>query len=258
MDERVMSLRGMEPRNAGRGSYLAILEAAAGLFGQFPVKDTTLRDILSIAGVSNQTLYNYFPGGRDDVVITLYDRYQRTMVEEFNNHISLLNFNEHQDNLTIINKVSACLGRSVFGLLRESYPIQSALFEYLRDQHLLSIATHTDELEEALTRAITQHLGDRFTQMELPRLARLSTRIVREIGNNALENKTFSIDQLESNARLLVRTLLYTELKGHGEDSGDYGFRYQEPAGSAIVGAPISPMKRRSILDRILKRKGRA
>jgi AcrR family transcriptional regulator len=257
MNERVKSLRGLEPKNAGRGSYLAILEAAAGLFRQFPVKDTTLRDILSIAGVSNQTLYNYFPGGRDDIVVTLYDRYQRSMVEEFNKHISLINFNDCHDHLAIINKVSACLVRSVFGLLRESYSIQSTLFEYLLDQHLLSVAAHTGELEEALAQVITRHLGDRFAQAELPRLIRLSVRTVREVGNNALENETFGIDQLESNARLLVRTLLYTGLRGHAGDSGDYGFRYQEPSGSAILGAPISPMKKQNILERIWKRKER-
>jgi AcrR family transcriptional regulator len=258
MNERVKSLRGLEPKNAGRGSYLAILEAAAGLSGQFPLKDTTLRDILSIAGVSNQTLYNYFPGGRDDIVVTLFDRYQRSMVEEFNKHISLINSNEYQDHLTVINKVSACLARSVFGLLRESYPIQSALYGYLLDQHLLSVAVHTGELEDALAQVLTRHLGDRFAQLELPRLVRLSVRTVREIGNNALENETFGIDKLESNARLLVRTLLYTELKGHAGDSGDYGFRYQEPSDSVILGASISPTKKQNILERIQKRKGRA
>ncbi|MCM2250201.1 MAG: TetR/AcrR family transcriptional regulator, partial [Geothrix sp.] len=87
MDERIRTLRTLEPKNSGRGSYLAILEAAAGLFGQFPARDITLRDILSIAGVSNQTLYNYFPGGRDDIALSLFDRFQRTMVEDFNENI---------------------------------------------------------------------------------------------------------------------------------------------------------------------------
>ena len=146
MNERVETLRGLEPRNAGRGSYLAILEGAAGLFGQFSAKDITLRDILSVAGVSNQTLYNYFPNGRDDIAITLYDRYQRTMVESFNNHISSINCNEYRDPVPVINKISACLGRAVFGLLKESYRIQSTLLDYLAEHHLLSIATHAEEL----------------------------------------------------------------------------------------------------------------
>jgi AcrR family transcriptional regulator len=256
MNERVETLRDLEPKNAGRGSYLAVLEAAAGLFGQFPVRDTTLRDILSISGVSNQTLYNYFPSGRDDVVITLYDRYQRTMVEGFNKQISSINFNETNDSSTVINKISACLGRAIFGLLREEYPLQSALFEYLMDQHLLSLATHTVELEKALARVLAQHLGDRLPHMELTRLARLCVRIVRELGNNALEDRSLGIDRLESNARLLVRTLLSSGLQEHGGDSGDYGLCFQGPADSTIVGAPISPTKKRSILERILKRRG--
>ncbi len=257
MNERVKALRGLEPRNAGRGSYLAILEATAGLFGQFPAEDITLRDILSIAGVSNQTLYNYFPNGRDDVALALYDRYQQTMVEDFNHHISLIKIDEYPNLLSIINKLSACLGRAVFGSLRASYRLQATLFEYLTQHQLLSMATHTDELEAALAGAMTQHLGDHFEPAELPRLVRLSVRLVREIGGIALESETFGIDPLESNARLLVRTLLKTGLRGHDGNSGDYHFRYQEPGGSAIVGAPISPMKKQTILERILKRKGR-
>ncbi len=257
MNERVQTLRGLEPRNAGRGSYLAILEAAAGLFGQFPAEDITLRDILSISGVSNQTLYNYFPNGRDDVALALYDRYQQTMVEDFNHHISFINSDECRDSSSVINKLSACLGRAVFGSLRASYRVQAALFEYLTEHQLLSMATHTDELEEALACAMTQHLGDQIEQAELSRIVRLSVRVAREIGETALESRAFGIDPLESNARLLVRTLLKTGLKSHAGNSGEYHFRYQEPGGSAIVGAPISPMKKRTILERILKRKGR-
>jgi|GEM_PF-489209 len=257
MNERVIILRGLEPRHGGRGSYQAILETAAGLFAQFPVEDTTLRDILSVSGVSNQTLYNYFPNGRDDIAIALFDRYQRTMVELFNNQISSINWNEIHDDVTIINKLSACLGRAVFGLSREFHPIQAALFEYLAKHRLLVTATHADELEEALTCALSQRLGDHLAQSELPRVARLSVRIVRQIGNTALESRDFSTDQLESNARLLVRTLLQTGLTKHVEQSGDQGLCYQEPGSTAIIGASISPTKKQGILERIMKRKGR-
>ncbi|MDR3685166.1 MAG: hypothetical protein P4L11_15665, partial [Geothrix sp.] len=88
-------------------------------------------------------------------------------------------------------------------------------------------------------------------------IVRLSVRVVREVRNNALESEAFGIDPLESNARLLVRTLLKTGLRDHDGNSGEYHFRYQEPGGSAIVGAPISPLKKQTILERILKRKGR-
>ena len=146
MNERVIILRGLEPRHGGRGSYQAILETAAGLFAQFPVEDTTLRDILSVSGVSNQTLYNYFPNGRDDIAIALFDRYQRTMVELFNNQISSINWNEIHDDVTIINKLSACLGRAVFGLSREFHPIQAALFEYLAKHRLLAVSVGAELL----------------------------------------------------------------------------------------------------------------
>jgi AcrR family transcriptional regulator len=257
MNERVKVLRGMEPKNAGRASYQAILEAAAGLFGQIPAMDITLRDILSIAGVSNQTLYNYFPNGRDDIAIMLYDRFQRTMVEDFNNHISLIKLNDHQNELAFINKLSICLVRAVFGFLKNTLPIQSSLFTYLKDHHLLSIATHSEELEEALAQVIIQQMGGRFSRMELPRINRLSVRLVREIAINALENSAFDLDKLESNARKVVRATLKTGLKEPEGPSGDHRTYVQGPASSAIVGAPISPMKKQNILERILKRKGR-
>ena len=129
MDGRIKLLRSLEPSNSGRTSYLAVLESAAGLFAQFPAKDITLRDILSISGVSNQTLYNYFPSGRDDIAIALYDRFQRTIVENFNNNIQSIKPESVQEDPEMVACLSAGLASAVFGFLKETYCLQSTLFD---------------------------------------------------------------------------------------------------------------------------------
>lgn len=258
MNERVKTLRAMEPKQSGRASFQAILEAAAGLFRQFPPQEITLRDILSVAGVSNQTLYNYFPNGRDDIAIALYDRFQRTMIDDFNVNIKTLDSTTHVQSSIIIHDLSHCLVKSVFSFLKKSYDLQSALFEYLNIHGLLSIAAHTDELEEAMASMLSARFAHLFSQEEIPRLVRLSVRMVRGIADIAMTNKEFSIDGLESNARKVARTLLRTGLKGQEVPGSRPDFQAYTPAPIAIVGAPISPIKKQNILDRILKRKGRA
>lgn len=257
MDQRVKTLRGLEPKKSGRASYTAILEAAAGLFGQFPAKDITLSDVLSISGVSNQTLYNYFPNGRDDIALALYDRYQLTMVVDFNNHIRSFVPAPPPNDSEIIDQISACLARATFGFLRESREIQSTLVEYLQDHNLLMVATHMEELDAALAEALALHLGEHLSTGALPRIVRLAVGVVREIGLSALRHRTFDIDELESNARRMVRTLLSTGLKEQDRPSGFHVFHPHPPAPMAVLGVPISPAKKQSIRDRILKRKRR-
>ena len=128
MHERIRTLRSLEPVNSGRTSYLAILEAAAGLFSQFAAEDITLRDILVISGVSNQSLYNYFPGGRDDIALVLYDRFQGAMAEDFSGHIRSIKWGGPEDDAETIAYLSACLAKSVFGLLKTSCTLQSNLY----------------------------------------------------------------------------------------------------------------------------------
>jgi AcrR family transcriptional regulator len=254
MDQRIKTLRSLEPSNSGHASYLAILEAAAGLFGQFPAKDITLRDILSISGVSNQTLYNYFPKGRDDIAIALYDRFQRTMVDNFNHTICSVKGEEVKNHLDAVAFLSACLARSVFIRLKETLALQASLLEYLNIHNLVSVACHSDELEEALARELSLRFGQYFVAAELPRLVRLSVPTVRGIADVAMLNKAFSIDVLESNARKMTRVLLQTGLQGHEGPSGIHGFSPYETGPHTIVAAPISPTKKQGILDRILKR----
>jgi len=257
MDGRVRRLRSMEPKKAGGASYMAILEAAAGLFGQFPSRDITLRDILALSGVSNQTLYNAFPSGRDDIAIVLYDRTQRLMVEDFHRHLASVEFRDIKDESTVIHRVSACLVGAVFGSMREGLRVQSALVEYLKDHHLLAIATHTEELESALQQELAQRIGYAYAQEKLPRVVRLSVGLLREMGIQALMNGDVDLDELESDARRSVRSLLGTGLRDQDGPSAGHEFRSQGPSPTAIVGAPISPHKRQGILARILKRKGR-
>jgi AcrR family transcriptional regulator len=257
MDGRIKELRNREPKKSGSASYLAILEAAAGLFGQFPSRDITLRDILELSGVSNQTLYNYFPNGRDDIAILLYDRTQRLMVEDFQRHLAGVDFSGLRDETTVINRVSACLVGAVFGSMRAELPVQSALVEYLRDHHLLAIATHTEELEEALLQVLSQRIGHGFTKEKLPRVVRTSVCLAREMGAQALLDGDSDLDELESDVRRSVRSLLGTGLRDQDGPSAGHEFRSHATTPTAIVGAPISPLKRENILQRILKRKGR-
>ena len=257
MDERIKTLRSLEPSNSGRASYLAILEAAAGLFGQFPAKDITLRDILSISGVSNQTLYNYFPSGRDDIAIALYDRFQRTIVIHYKNNIQSINHDEIIEDSKVVTFLSACLARAIFGFLKETYTLQSTLFEYLQSHNLVLIASHADELEAAMAQELSSRYGQRFAKAELPRIVRLSVHTARGIADQAMLNKAFPIDELESNARKMVRSLLQTGLQRQDGPSGIHDFQPHASGPIAVMGATISPVKKQGILDRILKKKRR-
>jgi AcrR family transcriptional regulator len=255
MDERIKRLRSLEPSNAGRASYLAILETAAGLFAQFPARDITLRDILSISGVSNQTLYNYFPSGRDDIAIALYDRFQRTMVDHFNTNIRSINPDEVQEDAEMVARLSACLASAVFGFLKETYCLQATLYDYLRSHNLVFIASHAEELEAALAQELTLRFGNRFAKAERPRIVRVCVHTVRGMADDAMTNGDFAIDDLESSARKVVRSLLATGFPNQDGPSGNHGFLADVTGPFAIVGAPISPSKKQGILDRILKRK---
>jgi len=255
MHERIKTLRSLEPIKSGRASYFAILEAAAGLFGQFSAGDIALRDILAISGVSNQTLYNYFPNGRDDIAITLYDRFQRTMVEDLNAHIRSTKVDDSEDDAAIVARLSAYLARAVFGFLKSTRPLQATLYDYLRAHNLLSLASHSDELEAALMQAFNLPIGNRFAPAELPRIVRLSVHAVRGIADLGLMDPDISLDELESNARKVGRTLLRTGLRSQDRPSGSHRFETHPTGPVAILGASISPNKKQGILDRILKRK---
>jgi len=254
MDERIKFLRGLEPRNVGQASHLAILEAAAGLFQRFPADAITLRDILTLSGVSNQTLYNYFPAGRDDVAIALFDRFQQDAVTAFNACNSAITWDTLAETTDIVRALSASLARATIGNLRENRQLQATVLDYLRTHRLGSLSTHTQGLEEALSREIVLRCGHRFSQEELIRVVRLSVRVVREIAEVALAHPEFPLESLESKARKMLRTLLNSGLNGTDPNSGDHAFFPETPAPAAIVGAPISPAKRQTILTRIHNR----
>ncbi len=219
--------------------------------------DITLRDILSISGVSNQTLYNYFPNGRDDIAIVLFDRYQTSMLEGFRHHLSQVVSEHGSNNAYTIQQISACLAHAVLGVPKDALKVQSALHDYLKAHNLLLLATHTVELEAALEEALDHRLDADYAKAKLPRLAKLAVRIVREVGTHALADPGLVTEELESNARMLVRTLLLTGDGSPERQSGGHLLRPSTPAPAGITAAPISPAKKKSILERILKRKGR-
>lgn len=256
MDDRVMGLRSREPKQAGQASHRAILEAAAGLFGQVPTEAITLRDILSLSGVSNQTLYNYFPQGRDDIVIALFDRYQTLMVEDFKHLMGQIMPSPQEEEFQVVRHLSAALARAIFAPLEGSKDTQAALVEYLRLHHLLQTALHTQEFEGALAGELDLRLGRRFAPGKAPRLVRLSVRVAREVGLQALTDPPESLGALESLARKLVRAILNTGLRQQDPPSGAHAFEPRGAPSRPLVAARLSPVKRKGILDRILKRKG--
>ncbi len=258
MDERIRFLRGLEPRNAGQASYAAILEAAAGLFQQFPADAITLRDILTLSGVSNQTLYNYFPAGRDDVAIVLFDRFQQDAVHAFHSCNQAIAWDTHQETPAITRALSASLARATVGDLRANRQRQASILEYLKAHRLMSMEPQTQWLEEALTQEILLRYGNRFSKWELPKVVRLAVRVVNEIAEVAMTHPEFPIDGLESKARKLLRPLLHSGLKGEDPQSGDHAFLPEALAPSTVVSAPINASNRQTILMRILKRQGRS
>lgn len=57
-----------------------LVDAAEACFARFGVAKTTLEDIASEAGVSRATVYRYFEGGRDEIVLGVVLREARTFL----------------------------------------------------------------------------------------------------------------------------------------------------------------------------------
>jgi AcrR family transcriptional regulator len=47
----------------------AVVEAAERCFAQFGVAKTTVEDVARLAGTSRASVYRYFPGGRDEIIL---------------------------------------------------------------------------------------------------------------------------------------------------------------------------------------------
>lgn len=255
MNDRIRFLRSLEPKQAGQMSYLAILEAAAGLFEQFPADAITLRDILTQAGVSNQTLYNYFPEGRDDVALALFDRFQRADLQAFHALTAALDWSALAGPPEITRALSACLARATLGNMEGSFKLQSTVHAYLRTHHRGFRAAQPDELEEALGKEIALRYGGRFPARSLPVAARLGVRIAREIADLAMAHPELPLAELESSARKLLRTLLRSGLEGAGAVSQSHELPPVRVEPVSIPSAPVSPGRRRAILDRIFRQK---
>lgn len=59
----------------------ALLDAALRVFSRYGVKRSSMADLCQEAGVSRQTLYNWF-GSKDDILRSLIDRYTDTAIAE--------------------------------------------------------------------------------------------------------------------------------------------------------------------------------
>ena len=255
MHERITSLRELEPKSSGRSSYQAILEAAAGLFEQFKAVDITLRDILNTSGVANQTLYNYFPNGRDDVAIVLQDRIQQVMIHDFHQLLESSGKGEDTSAEEAIRATAACLAGAVFNPLKARFTYQTSLHQYLKTHGLLDIANHTKEFETAFQAALTARHGNRFSKADLPRIVHLCVHFTRELVAIALENPQYPPDVLEANARMFVRDLLHSGMKDREAMSSGILLKGGAAAPFEVPPARISEPKRESIFNRILRRR---
>lgn len=257
MHERIKALRALEPDTQGRVSYKAILEAAAGLFDQFPAEAITLKDILSTAGVSNQTLYNYFPEGRDDIALVLFDRYQRTVVHDFRNAVATAEWDAHLEDAALIKLLSACLARACFAYLKANFVLLGTLVDYLSTHRLITLATHTATLEAATARELTARFGARLPAERVPTLAKTLVFLCRGMADMGIRDPGLPLADLECQARLFCRTAIDTALKNAAAVSGGLGIHCYTPADIAVVPPRLNQQTRRGILERILNRKKR-
>ena len=122
----------------------------------------------------------------------------------------------------------------------------------------MTSASHSEELEAALARELALRFGNRFSASELPRIVRVCVHTVRGMADDAMTNRDFAIDDLESSARKVLRSLLNTGFQNQDGPSGSHAFQADIYGPFAIVGAPISPSRKQGILERILKRKRNA
>lgn len=54
---------------SGAAARERVVEAAERCFAQYGVAKTTVEDVARLAGVSRASVYRYFPGGRDEIVL---------------------------------------------------------------------------------------------------------------------------------------------------------------------------------------------
>ena len=258
MHERIGMLRALEPRQAGRNSYDAILEAATGLFSQFPAVDVSLRDIIGTAGVANQTLYNYFPAGRDDVALVLKDRFDLEILRAFEELVDQARWGEGSGNARASALLGACLAAAVFDRLRRDPFYATSLHAYLEVHDLMAIGGDRQDLREAVFRGAQARSPGWFSREELSRVADLCVHLTLQVVKLSFRRPDYPLDRLESNTRLLVRSLLQTAVVDWQSDSGGTLVR-RKPNDPSMGPLPrISDQKRDSILSRILKRKNRS
>lgn len=255
MHARIAQLRSLEPRNAGLASYRAILEAAAGLFAQLPQDGIALRGIVAAAGVGNQTLYNYFPEGRDDIALVLADRFQRSMLDDLKLAIERVDWNAAHTDDDTANTFGSCLARACFGFMESHRPFLSGLFAYLRDHHLDDLLEADEELQACLAAALTARFGLRIPPEARPRLALQCASLARGQVQLALRETTLSLADLENDTRRLVRTLIRGCLQDPRPSSGGHAFEAYTPPPIAVLPPQWTDERRTGLLDRILKRR---
>lgn len=255
MHDRITTLRSLEPKQAGRTSYRAILEAATGLFSQFPAVDVALRDILGTAGVANQTLYNYFPAGRDDIALVLKDHYDLRILHDFEQLLESSEWGSGPSATQAATVFGAGLAGATFSPLQQDPFFAASLHGYLETHGLAIVADSREDLQEALRREAQSRCPGWFSREELPRVSHLCVRLTKEMARTSMEHPEYPLDRMESNARLVVRSLLQTAVQEWTTSSA--GFKVQRSAASpsSVPPARISEQKRESILRRILKRK---
>lgn len=141
----------------------AMMAAAQSVFAEKGFGPATLEEIASRAEFGKGTIYNYFPGGKEEILFALLDRLYDGLIELINTHflpsdgetdptrnsfreylVKTFSFLEHNDDLFLIAMKEA--HRHLFG----DDPEKAA---YFRRQHDRLVSALAGPLQEAMDRS---------------------------------------------------------------------------------------------------------
>ena len=153
-------------REAGKASYAAILEAAELVFAGAGIESVKITDVIKKAGVGIQTLYGYFPNGKDDLVLMLWnyrDRRIKHALRNAANQMAALRQLPELMGEEVIDIPPFLLAQivvtGVLNILREKPALDASLRTHIISHNLVPVGeTRTEILVtevEALLRAAT-------------------------------------------------------------------------------------------------------
>ena len=109
-----------------------MLEAALAVFGEKGFEGATLDEVAERAEFGKGTLYNYFPGGKDELYLALFDEYVVTGMETV-----IAEAFEDPDEVTTVEGARRSFRRMIAGLIDHFETNRSVLLLFLREGHRL-------------------------------------------------------------------------------------------------------------------------